>query len=177
MVAGEEIVMEAREVLGRIGLFADVLSSRQLDQLAARCRALHYNPGTVLMTEGDLGAFMVAIVSGRLEVSVAGSRQARRKIAILGPGDVVGEMSLMTGARRAATVTSLEASEVIEINKVAIEAMFQNAPDLLDRFGAMLAVRKAELDRVSDEEAARGGLGQRTHEIIGAMRRFFGRDG
>ena len=169
--------MEVRETLGRIGLFADALPPAQLDQLASRCHITDYEAGTVLMSEGDFGTFMVAILDGKLEVSVAGTRHASRLVAILGPGEIVGEMSLLTGARRSATVTALEPTRVVEITKVALETVFVRSPDLLDRMDEVLVARRAELDKIADDEHAHRLLGLRTDEIAGAVRRFFGRTG
>lgn len=166
--------MEIRDTLGRIGLFADALSPTQLDQLAARCEIVDYEPETVIMTEGDFGTFMVAILSGRLEVSVAGTRHATRLVADLGPGEIVGEMSLLTGARRSATVAALEPTRVVEITKVALEAIFVRSPELLDRMEALLIERRAELEKIAEDEHAHRLLGLRTDELAGAVRRFFG---
>lgn len=167
--------MEVRETLGQIRLFADALSPSQLDQLASRCQVADYEPGMVLMTEGDFGTFMVAIQSGRLEVSVAGTRHATRHVAELGPGEIVGEMSLLTGARRSATVTALETTWVIEITKVALESLFARSPELLDRMEEVLIARRAELEEIAEDEHAHRLLGLRTDELTGAVRRFFGR--
>jgi len=164
-----------RETLGGVRLFADALSAAQLDQLAGKCHVADYDAGAVLFTEGDFGTFMVAIVSGRLDVTVAGARHATREVAVLGPGEIVGEMSLMTGARRSATVTALEPTRVVEITKVALESVFVRSPDLLDRMSEVLAERRAELEKISDDEHAHRVLGLRTDEIAGAVRRFFGR--
>ena len=167
--------MEIRTTLGGIPLFADVLSSSQLDQLASRCHAVDYEAGTTLMTEGDFGTFMVAILEGQLEVSVAGTRHPSRQVAIVGPGDIVGEMSLLTGARRSATVTAREHARVVEITKVALEAVFARSPELLDRMEEVLIARRAELEKIAEDEHAHRLLGLRTDEIAGAVRRFFGR--
>lgn len=165
---------EAREVLGRIGLFSGVLSARQLDELASKCRLVDAAAGQTIMAEGDFGASMFAVIEGELGVSLHGSRNPVRGIAKLGPGDIFGEMSLMTGARRTATVTATTASRLIEITKVALEGLFQRSPDLLDRFGAFLAKRQAELERIHADEHARRIFGIKTEDIAGAMRRFFG---
>lgn len=159
--------MDIRDVLGRISLFADALSRQQLDQLASRCRLVTYTRGMLVMNEGDFGGFMLAIVSGRLGITV-GENRGKRQLATLGPGEIVGEMSLLTGARRAATVTALEATIAVEIPKVALEAMFQRSPDLLDRLGKLLAERRARLQDAPRGEASRAS------EIVEAMRRLFG---
>jgi CRP-like cAMP-binding protein len=166
-------ISETRSVLGRIELFSSILSPAQLDQLAARSRISDIQAGTVLMAEGDFGASMFAIVSGTLDVRVAGARHANREVALLGAGEIVGEMSLMTGARRTATVVAADAARVLEIPKPALEYVLRGAPELLDPLGLVLAKRRAELDRIADDEQAPRLLGIRTDEIIQAMRRFF----
>jgi CRP/FNR family cyclic AMP-dependent transcriptional regulator len=168
--------MEAREVLGRTRLFADVLSAAQLDELAARCNVLDIAPGRVLMAEGDFGTSMFIIIEGKVDVTIAGTRHPNREVAMLVAGDIFGEISLMTGARRAATVTTMERTRVVEISKVALEAVLAESPELVDRFGAFLARRRAELDEINDDEHARRILGIRTDEIVDAMRRLFGRN-
>ena len=167
--------METRDVLGRTSLFADVLSDRQLDDLAARSKIYDVGKDRILMAEGDFGVSMFVIVDGKVDVTVAGTRHANREVAMLGPGDIFGEMSLMTGARRAATVTSVEPTRVVEITKVALENVLTHSPELVDRFGAFLAKRRAELEEIADDEHASRILGVRTDEIVSAMRRLFGR--
>ena len=162
--------MEIREVLDRISLFADATTPEQRAELAARCRLVTYTSGMVVMTEGDFGGFMLAIVTGRLSISTGTARKTR-PVATLGPGEIVGEMSMLTGARRAATVTAVETTIAVEITKVALEALFKRSPDLLERMGKLLADRKA---RLTDQSAARPAE-SRTGEIIEAMRRLFGR--
>ncbi len=162
--------MDIRDILGRISLFADATTPEQRAELAARCRLVTYTRGMTVMTEGDFGGFMLAIVTGRLGVTRAAA-PAHRQVATLGPGEIVGEMSLLTGARRAATVTALETTIAVEITKVALEALFMRSPDLLDRMGGLLADRRARLE---DRASARAGE-SRTREIIEAMRRLFSR--
>jgi CRP-like cAMP-binding protein len=139
---------EPRAVLAAIPLFAEALDGWQLDDLAAKCHAVVFAKGTGMMAEGDFGSSMFAIVSGRVSVTVADRRGAEHDVAHLGAGDIVGEMSLMTGARRNATVVAESDVAAVEITKVALEQVLARAPDLIDRFGAILARRQAELDRV-----------------------------
>lgn len=162
--------MDIQDVLGRISLFASALTAQQRSELAARCRLVTYTRGMIVMNEGDFGGFMLAIVTGRLGVSVADGK-APRQVATLGPGEIVGEMSLLTGARRAATVTAVETTIAVEITKVALEAMFLRSPELLDTMGALLAERRS---RLGGPDARRVGE-SRPIEIIEAMRRMFGR--
>jgi CRP-like cAMP-binding protein len=141
--------VEPAEVLRAIPLFADILDDSQIEALANKCHVAVFSEGSELMAEGDFGSSMFAIVSGKVAVMVADRRGTEHDLAHLGSGDLVGEMSLMTGARRNATVIADSDVVTIEITKVALEQLLARAPDLVDRFGAMLAKRQAERDRVA----------------------------
>jgi len=161
--------IDTYEVLATVPLFAEVLDERQLAGLAARCHLAAFPAGSILMAEGDFGTSMFVIAEGVVEVTVAGKRGEPHEVAELGPGEIVGEMSLMTGARRNATATALGDVVAAEITKVALEAILARAPDLIDSFGAVLVRRQAERDRVA-RDAAHGGI----HDLVSQIRRFFG---
>ncbi len=118
------------------------------------------------MASGDFGVAMYAIVTGRVQVRLV-LEGVERDVAGLGPGDIVGEMSLMTGARRNATVTALSTVTALEITKVALEEILAQAPQLDGRFGAVLASRQAELDRIASEAE------HSADDIAGQIRSFF----
>lgn len=162
-------MVNAKEVLAEIPLFAEVLDADQADRLAGRCEEAIFPAGALLMTEGDFGTSMFALVEGSVAVTLAGKRGDEHGVATLTGGDIVGEMSLLTGARRNATVTATTEVVAIEITKVAIEDILARAPDLIDSFGTVLARRQAERDRVA-VDAARAGK----DDIISQIRRFFG---
>ncbi len=155
-----------RDVLARVPLFAEVLDEGLMHALAARSRAVTFTPGMTLMVEGDFGSTMFAIASGDVAVTVSGRGGGERDVALLGAGDIVGEMSLMTGQRRTATVTAESDVQAIEIGKVALEDVLTRAPELIDRFGAVLAGRQMERDRVAASEAA-------AESIVAQIRSFF----
>ncbi len=76
--------------------------------------------------------------------------------------------STTAGAPLAAMFAHFSSTIAVEISKVALEAMFLQAPDLFDRLGALLADRQR---RLGEPQAAPG----RASEIIDAMKRLFGR--
>ena len=156
-------------ILAAIPLFAGTLDARQLDHLAAQCRLAVYPPDSVLMAEGDFGDGMFAIVDGEVEVTFHDRHGGEHQVAVLRPGDIVGEMSLLTGMRRTATAVAHGEVVALEIGKVAFEDMFARAPELIDRFSEVLAGRQAELNRIAaDADADAAAIGAR-------IRRFFGR--
>lgn len=165
--------MESREVFAGIPLFAEVLSPADLDLLAARVRPCFFAPDAVLMEEADFGASMFAIVDGTVAVSVDDGRGGSELVARLSDGEIVGEMSLMTGARRSATVTAVTAVNALEITKVNLEAILTRAPKLVDAFSEMLEKRQSELDSIHAEAHRWTVLGLTRAEIVARMRAFF----
>lgn len=158
---------ERRDHLSTIRLFARALDADQLDELAAKARPVVFPAGAVLMTSGDFGNAMYVVVEGTVTVELIDEQGAEREIADLGKGDIVGEMSLMTGARRNATVIAKTDVETLEITKVALEEIFARAPVLVDRFSVVLARRQTELDRIASETA------HSADDVAGQIRRFF----
>jgi len=166
----DNAMVNAREVLHAIPLFADVLDTGQLERLAAKCHEVMYPAGSVLMTEGDFGTSMFALVEGEVSVTLVDKRGDAHGVAKLSAGDFVGEMSLLTGARRRATVVAETEVVAIEITKVALEEILTRAPDLIDEFGLVLASRQVELDRAAVDVAQAN-----KDDLVSQIKRFFGR--
>jgi len=87
--------------------FWDSLPAEEQDALAALASQRIFRPGEVLCCEGDTSTHVFVIESGWTKVSVAGSYR-EQIIAVLGPGDLVGEGAALTLRSRSATVTALE---------------------------------------------------------------------
>ena len=158
------------EILKATPFFADVLNDDELNMLATRARFISYAAGATPIEEDGPGHSMFVVVSGRLRVTVAGEAEP---VATLGPGDIVGEMSLLTGARRSATVTALEPVEAIEINKQALAHVLMQSPTLVARFVEMLLRRQRELDRIAG--GAWGMLRLGKAELAHMIGAFFGK--
>jgi CRP-like cAMP-binding protein len=139
--------MKPREFLGTIPFFAEVLDASELDSLAAGARRVDFDRGEILIREDERGESMFALIGGEVEVSIRDARKARH-VATLYPGQLVGEMSLLTGARRSATVTAIAPVVALEIGKTALKPIVIANHDLYDKFAGMVARRQAELDRL-----------------------------
>jgi CRP-like cAMP-binding protein len=93
---------------------------------------------------------MYIILEGAASVSLDEKGDEAHEIAISATGDVVGEMSLMTGQPRSATVTALTRLRTVEITTEAISELFKTSPELLQRFSHILARRQQEQDAHAD---------------------------
>ena len=169
----EDQPIRPRVVLASIPFFAEVLDGAEIDYSAAASRRCPSRPASSSSVRTRVGDSLFVIVSGEVDVSVAGGDSgAARWLARLGPDDIVGEMSLMTGARRSATVTAATPVIAFEVTKAAIEPILNAAPALVERFAAVLERRQAELDRLYGQgKWSLFGLTRR--DLVMAMQAFF----
>ena len=93
-------------------------------------------------------------------------------MAVLAAGDFVGEMSLMTGAPRAATVTPLTPLRVLEITKEAMEGLLKTSPELLEHFSRVMAQRQFELRDIASQGAE---IASAQVDLLSRMTAFFAR--
>jgi small-conductance mechanosensitive channel len=163
---------EGRKALGHVSIFENILRSEQLDALVATCEVRALAPQTVLIRQGDTGTSMFLILEGAARVSVHMSNGEVRDVAVLVSGDMVGEMSLMTGAPRTAWVTSLSAMRVLEVTKESIEGLLAAEPGLFERFSHVLAARQSSLSEIANTANQKLSLQK---DIVTQMRQFFSR--
>jgi CRP-like cAMP-binding protein len=163
--------MEVRDALARVDLFMDILNDEQIAALSNSCEVAEFERDTTFIHQGEITASMFVILEGAARVSIETTTHDKQDVAVLGAGEVVGEMSLMTGAPRTATVTAVTPLRVLEITKPPIEALLKASPDLLERFGRVLAQRQlelAELHHAARKEDVEG-------DLLSRMKAFFSR--
>ena len=115
-----------------------------LAQLARDVHPLELGSGATVVGEGDSGQSMFVVVAGRLEVLNKVHDGAQRRIATLEPGSVFGEMSLLTGSPRSATVVSMTPVTLLEVGKVNLERVLRTDPQLADELSRIQARRHEE---------------------------------
>jgi CRP-like cAMP-binding protein len=164
--------VNSRTVLGATSFFTDVLTEAELDRLAEGARPVAFVAGETIVVEDEPGSSMFVIVAGSAEVTLHGDGGPRH-LADLGPGGIVGEGSLLTGATRSATVTARSPVAAVEIDKAAIEPLFDAEPKLVERFADSVARRQSEVDRIYGA-GHRNLFGLTRTDIGDAMRTFFG---
>lgn len=164
-----------RQALEAIPFLANALDGRQLDALAQRSRIVHFPAGAILMAQGDFGSTMFGIVSGDVDVTYTDSQARERNVAKLHGGDIVGEMALLTGYRRTATVTAATNVEALEVTKIALEQLIVQDPDIVDSFATTLADRHAALEKL-EREAHPGLIEDFIMQIRHVFRSLFGGD-
>jgi small-conductance mechanosensitive channel/CRP-like cAMP-binding protein len=158
-------------VLASIEFFAP-LSEKERADLARQVTCRVYAPGELVVSQGDAGASMFIIDSGKAEVLVPGPH-SRRRVAVLEKGDFFGEMALFTGESRSADVVALEELALLEVAKPAMEMILRDNVRLVEAFGHVIAARHAGLEQLSQTSPREELVGQKA-SILERIRRFFG---
>ena len=122
--------------LSSIPLFAD-LPEADLDLIATVARDGEAAEGDTLLTEGDFGYALYAIESGTAAVSAIGV-----PLAQLGPGDVFGEMAVLSSGRRTATVKATSPMRLITLFNRDVWELDKSAPDVTTRLRALIGSRR-----------------------------------
>jgi CRP-like cAMP-binding protein len=112
----------------RVPLFAEC-TKKDLRTVARQAEKVRAEPGRVLVTEGQLGREFFMIVTGTARVTRNG-----RKVATLGPGESFGELALLDGGARNATVVAETPMELLVLTRPAFVKLLDELPG----FGATL---------------------------------------
>ncbi len=160
------------DVLARVDLFG-ALTATERGRLGTTARERRFGPGEFIVREGDPTSSMFVMEAGRAAVTIHGAAGESRRLAILDPGAAFGEISLLTGEPRTATVRAVTEVTAIEIDKETLGPVLEENPSLCGMFDAIIAERRrkaAEQVDLSREEIARTEAAPLTNRIA----RFFG---
>ena len=147
----QEVQTTARLILRQQPLFK-CLPDEQLDALLPRGRAAHFGRDEKVIQQGDNGDSMFILVSGEAHVVVERNGSAR-PVGALSAGDCFGEMSLLTGEKRSATVIAQTDCEVVEITKQVLSGSLKTYPELLNQLSELLARRQIQIESAFPADA------------------------
>ena len=131
------------DALRRVPLFAD-LTDKQLHGIEAFVDEVQVDAGRVLVDQEGFGNELLIVVDGTAEVTRDG-----RHIADLGPGEAIGEIALLDGKPRTATVTAKEPMTLVTVSKRAFDTVLDRVPGLPHALLRTLAARLREADLVA----------------------------
>ena len=138
------------DALKRLWLFSE-LADPELEQVRGLARLQRHPARAVIVAQGDESSDLFLVVDGRLRVSSSNANGDEVVLSIMGPGDVFGEMALLDGEPRSATVTTLEACQVLVIEAHAFHALLRRMPALSASLMKVMARRIRDLtDRTQD---------------------------
>jgi CRP/FNR family cyclic AMP-dependent transcriptional regulator len=138
-------------ILRNVPLFAS-LDDAELATLVQVVARRSVPRGSMLMAEGDLTDSLYIVISGRLKVMMSDAEGKEVILALLGPGEIVGEMGLIDDNPRSATVIAVEPSELLTISKREFRKC------LADNFEMAMAVMKGLVRRLREADRKIGSL-------------------
>ena len=103
-----------------------------------------YNAGDVIFHEGDAGAEMFIIQSGKVKITKLVKGGVEKTLVILGPGDFFGEMALLDKSPRSATVECAEDSQVFVLLSDQFNEVSSGNPEFVSHMKSLAAARKFE---------------------------------
>jgi CRP-like cAMP-binding protein len=174
--AQEAPATRLERALREIDLFRP-LSDEELRTAAARCRQLHYAAGERIIEEGAPGDSFFVVDRGEVEVSkdLGG---VRRALARLMEGQFFGEMALLTGERRAATVVAATDVDLFTLDKTGFHDIIVGNPAIAVDISTILSERREALNQAEGDLTARfqptASRGELKERILDRIRSYFG---
>ncbi|HMN83105.1 MAG TPA: cyclic nucleotide-binding domain-containing protein [Burkholderiaceae bacterium] len=123
------------------------LNEMQLDQLAAGSVRKSYPRGRTIVAEGEPSQSLYILLSGRAKVQRSDSEGKEVILAVIGPREFFGEMSLIDDSPRSASVITIESCDFMAINKDSFKAMLAQSPDIAMQIMRGLVRRLREADK------------------------------
>ena len=156
--------------------FLSVLGPEELDVVAGEAKIQIYLPGEVVVRQGDVGTEFFFILEGDADVR-RGEGETGATVAALNSVQFFGEMALLTGEPRSATIVAKTRLEVLVISKEALARPIMINPVLAEQIGGILAERKVEMATHQDRAAHRGeqahDIAAQTKTLGSRIRKFF----
>lgn len=162
----------------------DLFSSLSEEERAAVVERLQYAPfagGDVITRQGNTSHWLYIIVSGEAEIVRDNAQDAgggRIRLGKVVAGGFFGEMGMLTGAPRTATVIALTDVECYRLDKESFRGLLTTRPQIAEEISRIVAARAEDTER-ADSAAAAYAAGQREKrgDLLNSMRKFFGLSG
>jgi branched-chain amino acid transport system substrate-binding protein len=151
--ANNNIYLESQVVelwFKRVPLF-EPLTERDFKALARSSIKRDFKSDEIIIEQGDDGQSMFVVMEGVVGVEVVIDKKKKTQVNTLSIGDVFGEMSLLTGAKRTASVRAIRPVVVYEITKSMFAKIFKTNKKAIDGLTKILVERQEELDKFTQE--------------------------
>ena len=159
------------EMLGRVDLFRG-LTPAELDKLAHHLVPAPFPKGADITRQGAVAHWLYLIIQGECDVWRELENGQRRQLATLAAGNVFGEMGLMTGEPRRATVSARTDVDCYRLDKAGFRDVLQARPDFARDISAVLVERNQDL--LAKQNAAAHEVRAHSHgDLVGQIKSFF----
>jgi len=175
---------QSREMAQRVAALEQVemlssLSSEERVELASFMRLAPFGRGEVITRQNAIAHWLYVLTKGEVEVRVRGDNGAEKLVARLSAPNVFGEMGVMTGEPRTASVIAATEVECYRLDKEAFQRVLKERPQIAESLSSVMARRRGELAAVregldADQKKAR--VREEKNRILESLQTFFGMD-
>lgn len=152
--------------------FFSLLTGEELQQLSTQMHTTPYVAGSLITRQGELGDCLYILVSGQIDVWLEDGNK-RHPLAVLDPVQIMGEMSLLTGEPRSATLTARSDVECHILGQDSFQTVLRNRPELAESFAQLLTERGQQRAALR-EKMSQSQTSQQHEAIVSRIRKLFG---
>jgi anion transporter len=139
--------MEPQADTIRSVLIFSELSREDIAKVLGKMEEITFSPGATIVKQGDQGDAFYLIQSGAVQVIVDSGGGNSEVVAVFGPKDGFGEMALLSGEKRSATIVSVKETTLWRLKREDFDELIEKHPTVLRQFCATLSKRLTYLDR------------------------------
>lgn len=169
-------IKERMEALQQVELF-NTLHDNELAEIAERLVYTPFAQGDILMRQGEIANWLFIIINGVADVFLELPDGGRRRIDTIHGGCFLGEMGLMTGDPRSATVIAISGVLAYRLDKDSFQKVLERRPELAVEISKLLASRRFAINNLQqqlDSESVTQLMAQQQNSFLEQIRSFFG---
>ena len=123
------------------------LDEPALRAIAAELEYVYLSGGETLMREGEIGDALYVLLNGRLRIVASRPGKDENVVNEIGPGETVGEMAILTGEPRSATVRTIRDCALVKFSKAAFDHLVEKYPKTMMQLARLIVLRFQEMVR------------------------------
>lgn len=139
-----------RDILAKVPVFA-ALGEAALDELSQVAHTRRLKPREELCHKGDEGSQVYVIVRGRLRVNTTSAEGSDVQFNLMNPGEVCGELALLAGGERTATMSAFDECEILALDRRDFLPFLRRNPDAAIQLLEIIAQRLARLSELMED--------------------------
>ena len=166
----KQLSFQVKALLEKVPLL-NPLADENREKIAQEATIQDYGAGEIIVRHGAVGDSLYIILDGACEVLFEKEGQRSKKMATINKGDFFGEMSLLTGEVRSATVKAQEYATVIRVDKALFSTILASNPDIIEQLGEVMAQRQQDLSNEANKIQDKSTI---QRKLISRIKDFFG---
>lgn len=173
--AEEEKVVESENLIYErikgVEIFAP-LSEEETEKVADAAHLRVFAPDEAIVQKDQPGGSMFVVHKGSVVIQTIDGEGNKQDVGTLREGDFFGEMSMLTGEPRSATVVAKEETQVLQIGKHCLKPILDNNPNLIDALSNIIEERRQLLSQKEHQDKVE--VGKPDQNVFKSIRKFFG---